>query len=276
MKYFDINNKRLLFFQKNYKNGFWDAYWLKNWDKLKNKIFIFNKNSLVNNITSRFLQPKDGPILEGGCGLGNYVYSLSCMGYDVIGIDYAKNIIKKVKNEVPSLNIEFGDVSHLRFPDSCFAGYWSLGVIEHYFNGYFGIINEMYRVITSKGYLFITFPYMSFLRNCIAKFNLYKIFNNEFYKEKKIPKSFYQYALNKDSVIKDFREIGFNLKFSLPLAGIKGLKDEIFFMKFFLRRFLQLLYDAKKPYILRLLKGLIDKALLKFSGHSILLVFQKL
>ncbi|MFX1504005.1 MAG: hypothetical protein ACFFDH_23790, partial [Promethearchaeota archaeon] len=68
---------------------------------------------------------------------------------------------------------------------------------------------------------------------------------------------------------------GFNLKYIEPYDGIKGLKEEIFFLKFFLKRFLQLLVDAENPKFIHLIKGLINKSLAKFFGHIILLVFQK-
>lgn len=133
----------------------------------------------------------------------------------------------------------------------------------------------MRRIIKPKGYLFITFPYMSPLRVWKAKCNIYKIFNNELYNKKQAPKSFYQFILRKDKIINDIEKLGFKIKFKKPISGIKGLKDEIFFLEFFFKRFLQLLFDTRRPRIIQLVKGLIEKVLVKFSAHSILLVFQK-
>ena len=64
----------------------------------------------------------------------------------------------------PNLNIKFSDVKHLFLEDNSVAGYWSLGVIEHFWDGYSEISNEMLRVIKPEGFLFITHPYISSLR----------------------------------------------------------------------------------------------------------------
>ena len=42
--------------------------------------------------------------------------------------------------------------------------YWSLGVIEHFFNGYKEIAEEANRILKNKGFIFLTFPSMNILR----------------------------------------------------------------------------------------------------------------
>ena len=274
MRYLDVNRNRLLIFLKEMNDDFWDSHWLENWDKNFINIYRFNPNSIVCRITPKFLHPTDGPILEGGCGTGKYVYFLSYMNYDVIGVDIAKNILKKVKKKFPKLKFEIADVRQIPFPENYFIGYWSLGVIEHFFNGYMNIIKEMKRVIKPKGFLFISFPYMSLFRRFKVKFKLYKIFNNDFLKKNEEPKKFYQYILNQEEVINDFEKLGFKLIYFKPLAGIKGLKDEIFFLKFYNKKFLQLLYNNQNSKVIALFRVVLEKFLVKFAGHSILLVFQ--
>jgi len=55
----------------------------------------------------------------------------------------------------------FSDVRKLNFPDHYFDGYWSLGVIEHFYKGYDEIIHKIYRVLHPGGFLFLTVPEMS-------------------------------------------------------------------------------------------------------------------
>jgi len=276
MKFFDRERRSLICFRKNSLGNFWVIHWKKFWRKTGDKIFNFNPENFVCKITANFLKPSDGPILEGGCGLGQNVYSLNLYKYNVVGIDNAKKIVKKLNEIVPSLNIKYGDVQKLSFPDNYFAGYWSLGVIEHFYNGFDRILKEMNRVLKKGGFLFITFPYMSPFRKFKVYSNLYKNFNSNFYKKYKNPKLFYQFILDKNQVIKTFDKYRFKLKYEKPLSGLKGLKEENFFCKFFLNRFLQLLYDNDKYKLIVLIKILIDKILAKFSGHIILLVFQKI
>ncbi len=276
MKYYDERNKELLYFKKNnIAEKYWDIHWLKEYRFPKNKVLKFNPTSHVCRITRKFLNPKDGPILEGGCGVGNYVFSLIKLGYNAIGVDNAKSTIKRIKKFYPKINIEFGDIRKLSFPDNYFSGYLSIGVIEHFFKSYDEVVKEMYRTLKSKGYLFLAIPYMSPFRLFKSRVNLYRIFNNELYNLSKTPKKFYQYALNKKKLIKKFENLGFILKYMEAVDGIKGFKDEIFFCKFFIGRFLQLIYEKNRGKFFLSIKGLMDKILVKFSGHMILLVLQK-
>ena len=90
----------------------------------------------------------------------NKVYNLDRIGYDVIGIDSAIKTIDKVKKIMPSLKVEYGDVRKTRFQNNHFAGYWSIGIIEHFIKGYFNVISEMKRIIKPNGYLFIFHIYL--------------------------------------------------------------------------------------------------------------------
>ena len=56
--------------------------------------------------------------------------------------------LKKIKLHWPQLDVSYGDVRALEFEDDSFDGYWSLGVIEHFPDGYEDIGQEMTRVIT--------------------------------------------------------------------------------------------------------------------------------
>jgi len=275
MKFLNKEKNELLFLYKNASSSFWDTKWIRNWDKYKNTLFKLSPRSQICRITSRFLSPKDGPVLEGGCGMGNNVFYLDAMNYEVIGIDYAKKIVKKVNFEFPNLKILYGDIRNIPFSDNFFSGYWSFGVIEHYLNGYVDIIKEMKRVIKPKGYLFICFPYMSPFRRFKSKIHLYKIIDGDYKRSNKLYKSFYQFYLNKDLVIKDLEVLGFKLKYMETYSGIKGFKDEIFIFKFFLKRFFQLLYNSEKPRFIIYLKELLNTLLEKKCGNGILLVFQK-
>jgi len=275
IKILDWNNKRILIFKKNMSDKFWDQHWLQILYE-KNKIkYSFTPKSLVSKVTKMFLNPKDGPILEGGCGIGNHIYTLSKMNYNIFGIDNSPATIRVLKKNAPFLNVELGDVRELPFPANHFIGYWSIGVIEHYYNGYLEIAKEMYRVIKPKGYLFLTFPFMSQIRALKTKLHLYRFFENELSSSKMITENFYQYILNDFNVIEDFKKLGFELIYKTPQGGIKGLKDENLFLKFFVNRFLNLLYHVKRPKLIRKMKRGLDKILEKFSAHMVLLVFQK-
>ena len=151
VRYFDPVKKQLIYIESKAGPSFWDSHWKL--DKNIRKILRI-KNTYVSNITRQFLKPRDGIILEGGCGKGHNVASLFNNGYRVIGIDYAEKSVMILNQYLPELDIRLADVRDLPFEDNYFIGYWSIGVIEHFWEGYESIALEMSRVIKYNGYLF--------------------------------------------------------------------------------------------------------------------------
>lgn len=206
-------------------------------------------------------------VLEGGCGKGEYVYLLTQAGYKCVGVDTAKNTVGEIRRAIPALDVRYGDVRKLDFPDNYFDGYWSLGVIEHFFSGFRSTLKEMARVIDPGGFLFITFPYMSPFRTIKAKLGLYP--TRRF---KKQPRRFYQFALDHNKVVAKIEKAGFRLVAQKPFDGFKGLKDEIKILAFFLDLIGKL---TAKNIFFGGVRFIVDNIFVRFSGHIILLVFQR-
>ena len=261
-RYYDSKFNRLIYVDKAATDQFWDEHWQM--DDFR-KAITSTPNSWVAKITKKYLSI-GSRILEGGCGQANNVYALHKSGFDVIGLDYASETVKKIQTNAPELSIKLGDVRKLPFDDNYFDGYWSIGVIEHFWKGYDDIALEMERVIRIGGYLFITFPVMSSLRKWRAKNNKFKKFED--YKSE--PDGFYQFALSPSSVIQHFNSLGFELIDSQGLDGIKGIKDEIlFFNKLFNK-----IYNSKK-FTVRALGKIIDIIFAHHCGHTKLLVLRR-
>ena len=271
-KFFDKYNNRLVFIGKKANSNFWDEHWDVD-DFRKAVISDFGLSSprrRVLKLTKKYLHPQDGPILEGGCGRGQNVYVLQKAGFNCIGVDYAKKTVVKINKLIPEIDVRYGDVRKLEFENGYFAGYWSLGVIEHFWDGYDEILLEIKRVLKPGGYLFLTFPYMSPLRILKAKLGLYPSLNN--LNKIEILTNFYQFALDHKKVLKDLEKLGFRLKYKKSFGGIKGFKDEITPLK----TVFQKLYDYKgKSFLIKALKFLLNEILSIFAGHFILLIFKK-
>lgn len=263
-RYYDKQQKQLIYFENSATPDFWDKHW--NVDNFRITIQGYKNNKFILENTRRYL--KKGTILEGGCGLGGNVYCLHYNGYSAYGVDFAKNTVAKINNYFPDLNVTVGDVRKLDFENEFFDGYWSLGVIEHFYEGYHEILEEMKRVIKKDGYVFLTFPDMSPLRNFKAKLGLYKKLDDNSYKKD----DFYQFALDATSVKKNFEKYGFELEYCKPWDGIKGFKDEVSIIK----PILQLLYDynGKISYVYYF-RNILTDFLAHFSGHMMLFIFKK-
>lgn len=119
----------------------------KDWEKVfqydhdsSSQVSLFAKrgNPVRNRLTNIFHEffEKDGLILDGGCGEGEWCYSLEKRGYRTIGIDIVPGAIKHAhrigrQNGAESAFL-IGDVTRLPFRENVLGGYISLGVVEHF------------------------------------------------------------------------------------------------------------------------------------------------
>lgn len=138
--------------------------WQKNWQphEVERLLEIFDYPRVKKQIELylKYL-PKNERILEGGCGLGPYLIYLRNQGYDVIGVDYNKGPIRKIKEYDSSIPAEVMDVRRLSFKDGYFGGYLSLGVIEHFVEGPQQAIKEANRVLKTGGIFIVQVPVMN-------------------------------------------------------------------------------------------------------------------
>ena len=131
-RFHDVENNRLIYIDKEATKEFWEDHWLT--EDFYQAVTL-TPNSWVARTTKKYLRI-GSTVLEGGCGRANFVYSLQNNGFKAVGLDFAPKTVELIKSAVPELNIKLGDVRLLPFEDGSFDGYWSMGVIEHFWNGY--------------------------------------------------------------------------------------------------------------------------------------------
>lgn len=262
MRYYDKSNQRLVYIEKPATNTFWDQHWESSDFEKHIKI---TQNRFIIKHTQKYLAP-GAKVLEGGCGIGQNVYALRAHSYEAYGIDYAQETVKKIQHYAPELNVQTGDVRNLPFQANTFDAYWSLGVIEHFYDGYEPIMREMHRVLKGGGYLFLTVPIISLLRQLKAKLGRYPLY----VETEKSRALFYQFAFYPKSVIQTFELHGFRLLECKAYDGIKGLKDEVGFLKPPLQR----IYDGKF-IAANILQKVVNLLTTGWAGHSALFIFQK-
>ena len=73
--------------------------------------------------------------------------SLYLAGYRTIGMDFAPKTVESLKHHRPEVCQVLGDVRNLSLENESVDGYWSLGVIEHFYEGFDKIIQESYRIL---------------------------------------------------------------------------------------------------------------------------------
>ncbi|NPU94202.1 MAG: methyltransferase domain-containing protein [Gammaproteobacteria bacterium] len=246
------------------RSDYWDKHWKATAGE-KRLAAIHSPNSMVLRITERYLRP-GASVLEGGCGLGQNVWGLEKKGFKVWGIDNAEETVESVRNCAPDLKISLGDVQKLEFADAYFDGYWSLGVIEHFWHGYDEILAEMARVIKPGGYLFLTFPAMNAARKSKAKRGGYPEWTST--TEAQFRDGFYQFLLPVDAVEKDLQKFGFKTVECRFLDGFKGVKDETSIGRAFIRA-------LSVAGLKRIAQKVMNLLLSHRYGHVVLLVLRR-
>jgi SAM-dependent methyltransferase len=158
-----VERGRLAYYQHQADASYWDDLWARQLTPAYFAPFAKGWLDLLEEPFTRWL-PREGPILEAGCGTGQFVLGLRARGYDCIGIDYAERTVERVRAAVPDLPIFQGDVTRMQYEDGVFAGVISLGVVEHRYEGPEPFLSEMVRVLRPGGRLLVSVPDFNALR----------------------------------------------------------------------------------------------------------------
>jgi len=112
--------------------------------------------------------PKNGKILEAGCGLGRWVFYLRERGYDVVGIDLATVPLEIAKKFDPNAPLFLDDVLHSKYADQSMAAVISLGVVEHFEEGPQKAFAEVSRLLPRGGLFLVSVPLLNTSRALVS------------------------------------------------------------------------------------------------------------
>ena len=252
--------RRLIYLDEKATPEFWEQRW-----QMEGKPGPVSPRDEVVTVTAKYL-PRGSRILEGGCGRANKVKAMVVAGYHAIGVDFAEDSVKQARSNYPDLDIRQGDVRSLNFPDGYFDGYWSLGVIEHFWLGYGAILAEAARVLRPNGFLFLTAPWLSPYRVRKVEKSEYPV--AEFQME---PDSFYQFALGRAEIVAQIAQYGFELVRWQGLASEVSMMEDMVAFKGAIR----LLFNSRGSILKRILRKAVSNALNPYCGHSFLAVARR-
>jgi SAM-dependent methyltransferase len=108
--------------------------------------------------------PRDGRIIDAGCGFGKWVIYLHRRGHNILGIDNNDLAVSKLKEFDPTLQVEKGDILATGYPDHSFDAYISMGVVEHFEEGPQLALKEASRILKPGGLIFVSVPTVNVLR----------------------------------------------------------------------------------------------------------------
>lgn len=256
----DSVNDRLVFLMTKASQDYWEELW----HPLLTVEGIAHGDLFVTQETKRVLPP-GARVIDAGCGIAATVHGLSRAGFQAYGIDYAEKTINAIRTLHPQLKVDVADVRAMPFDDCSIDGVWSLGVIEHFFDGFDALIAESYRVLRPGGYLFLTVPVISPLKSLKIRMKQYP----EFDPAKR--DLFFQFAFRKNYVVSKITAQGFVLERSCGRSGSFGLTEDLPALASFL-----LLDERGRSFLTRVWWRLVDMALTPFSHHTRYFRFRRL
>lgn len=262
-----IRENQLAYYEKAATPEFWDDRW-KDLQNNPGLYLQFQLPSIILDTVTSFV-PKGGHILEAGCGMGSIVYALNKSGWKCTGVDFAQQTIDTIRIIKPELDVLTADVRQLPFPDRTFDGYISIGVIEHFFDGYAAIFQEMDRVLRRHGTILISFPAMNPLRRIKKSLGLYSSAYRS--REKDQALEFYQYALDHRNVVNDLRRLNYTIKKIQWYEAWLGLADE---SPGAIGRLFRQIYNERSSRVYSALRRSFE-LLRGFTGYSCQIVAQK-
>jgi SAM-dependent methyltransferase len=118
--------------------------------------------SPLTDLIERHLPPAGAPLLEAGCGLGQYVLLLRERGRAALGADWSLEALRAGARLGAPLAVM--DLRSLAVRTGALGAYLSLGVVEHDPDGPDAIVREAARVLPRGAALLLSVPYWNGVR----------------------------------------------------------------------------------------------------------------
>ena len=112
--------------------------------------------------------PRDGLIIDAGCGTAKWVIYLRRMGYRIMGIDISHAAGLIAKKDDPAVNLMVADARKTPLRTHSVDAVMSLGVVEHDEAGPVAGLREIHRILKPNGLLVLDVPFNNLARRLIS------------------------------------------------------------------------------------------------------------
>lgn len=217
-----LENGRLVYYAQTADEEFWDDEWARLRSPAVYRLAEQGRHRYLGRLYETWL-PKDGLIVEAGCGRAQITLGLHRAGFRAEGVDFAPETLERVKQLYPELTLRQADVTRMDVPDGHYAGYVSIGVIEHRAEGPEPFLDETNRILRRGGIAIITVPYFNPIRRLKGRLGRFS--------GPKPALPFYQYAFTADQLQPYLERAGFEVVDWQVYAGFQGVTDELPWMR---------------------------------------------
>jgi ubiquinone/menaquinone biosynthesis C-methylase UbiE len=99
--------------------------------------------------------PDDGPVLDIGCGTGNYTGALTAKGYTITGLEISTEMLVKARRKFPDIEFIQGNAMSLPFADASFPRVLCT-LAAHHFPDRTTAFREVRRVLSTGPFVLFT------------------------------------------------------------------------------------------------------------------------
>ena len=156
---------------------FYKRYWQPAGDAIPEQGFALEERKALLKAALANLH-RGAPVLDAGCGSGEFTAFLSDLGCTVTGVDISATAVVQAQQRCPAARFEVASLeAGLPFADEEFAAVWCSEVLEHLFDVH-AALAELNRVLQTDGKLVLTTPYHGLFKNiAIALLGFEKHYN---------------------------------------------------------------------------------------------------
>jgi SAM-dependent methyltransferase len=170
----------------------WTRLWAR--EDLERLLAVTERDPLSAHLLSAL--PASGVVLEGGCGLGQYLLYLRGRGYTVVGGDFSESALRIHRRAHPDSPLAAMDLRSLPFASGVFAAHISLGVVEHLEEGPDAILREMTRTLQPGGVALVSVPWLNGSRRLLRP-----LISRRERQKRDAGMRFYQYAYSRREIV---------------------------------------------------------------------------
>jgi SAM-dependent methyltransferase len=189
----------LAYYSPTAREDFWTEHW--GGHTVDELLAVAVRSPLTTLITDAL--PRDGVVLEAGCGLGQYVVLLRQRGWCAAGVDGSVAALATARHAAP-VPLAASDLRALAIRTGGVAAYVSLGVVEHDPQGPDAILAEARRVLRPGGVLVLSVPYLNGVRRLGSPW-----IRRRQAAVRRTGGAFYQYAFTRRELLAAVRRHGF-------------------------------------------------------------------